>query len=89
MNETQELPLYKSREQVQALKVSGSAPTSVTFGMPWNLTFEQPGQASIEVAHAFMQVFQPKPGGYYVLREGMPPSYMPQEEFEKLYVKKE
>ena len=89
MSETQELPLYNSREQVRALKVAGSTPTSTTFGTPWNLTFQQPGWPSIEVGHAFMQVYQPKADGYYILRNEKPATYMDAEEFERLHMKVE
>lgn len=87
MTDAQDMPVYNSRETVRALKVSRASPTSTVFGAPWQLIFQQIGQPNMEVSHAFMQVYQPKSGGYYVQKNDSPPFYMQEDEFEKLYVK--
>lgn len=85
---TKPLPLYTRREEVRALKIASLRPASNEFGAPWELSFSETGYPPIEVSNQFMLGYRPAVGGYYVEFGEMPPGYLSEAEFEKMYAAK-
>ena len=82
-----EMPRYKCRKEVWALKIARISLNETNTGAV--ITPAEPGYASFEVDTTFMSRHRPEAGGYYVLYQDGYNSFLPAQTFESGYTRLE
>ena len=94
MNASREMPRYRSRKEVHALKIAaivrdGEGELNRETDGSAMITPAEEGYAPFRVDREYMRKHDPQVGGYYVLYAGGYSSWSPAEAFEEGYTKLE
>jgi hypothetical protein len=88
MNDSAEMPRYKSHKTVHALKIGSVFPLGAG-GEPCRvlLSFTDPGYVDITVEQEVVARYMPKPGDYFVVYDDGYKSISPAKAFEEGYTR--
>lgn len=87
VNETLEMPRYRSHKIIWALKIAQVNPTPTDRAEPYVLIFEGNSYPDVEISYSWKDRFKPKEGGYYVVYQDGYTSFSPAAAFEEGYTR--
>ena len=81
--DAEKLPVYHKLERVRACKIKD---VKMENGVPY-IVPEEKGLEPFKPGTSFLNRFNPKPGNYYVVKEGITPHCVDGQAFEENYIK--